>query len=358
MHVSKWLVVGATVLTATISSQAKGQSYIAACAASLTYTELASSDDLAVQYAYLATKIENMRSSGNTNGSVTFPVYGVPVSFGYSDAQTRAHDLSTQLGVNWNVKQAQAYVARYVSADSNSTFGKCVHDVINSNMAVLAEIARSDGDSVEIKVHIGTQAAARGDLDLIVLSNGEFIHGVQRRWTVAGGVPAVTIKRVNPGINMHVAVQVRSRGYELGSDDLTVPPEIVVKQDATHYEADSASSQASCGNHRGGVQAGWGNWVSIIAKPDETLDFVNETEISVLRVDGRRDVPMNSQQYHLDFTRKDAGGITARAWCAIWAHELYSWTGRFHVPVTKVNTTVILPIDNHLGSKETRAPNT
>lgn len=159
---NKVMVWGAAAFLVLIGKQAQAQHYISACAAALTYTEVASSDNLAVQYAYLSTKLENMRSTSNTGAGVTVPIYGVPVSLSYQDAQTREQQLSEQLGVSWDVKHAQAYTARYVSSDSNSTFGQCVRDVLRANHPVLVEVIGSDVNYVNIKIHIGTQPPAQG----------------------------------------------------------------------------------------------------------------------------------------------------------------------------------------------------
>jgi hypothetical protein len=101
--------------------------YIDACARALTYTEVSTSSDLAAQLAYLKTKIEAHKNDNKTGLEIDIPVLGKGT---YNEARNEAKNLEETLGIHWSLDQSQSYLAKYVSADANTTFGNCVRQVL------------------------------------------------------------------------------------------------------------------------------------------------------------------------------------------------------------------------------------
>ena len=247
-------------------------------------------------------------------------------------------------------------MARYISASSNSTFSRCVRDVVNANRPILIEVTDAGDNYVNVTVHIGTQAASSNDLELDLSSNGQFSHGVQRLWRISGGATAVVINRTNPGRDLHISARVRSGGYEIGSDELVVPPAISTVRHITSGSSVSAPSQANCGGVRGRVEEGRGPDVTLDAGANETFNLSAITQEEVGRINGRPDVALNPAQFHMEVLKQTPKSITARAWCGVWANERYSWTGRMRVATQLVSETVVPLRDNGKNLVESRAP--
>lgn len=333
------------------------QKYIEECAKALTATDIASKDDLAATYAYLSTKLQNMESTGDIKGTLSVPIDGVPVGMSYSEAKTKKEQLSERLGVKWDVRHAQSYAAKYVSASSNSTFGQCIRDMLRKNDPVQIEITASEENYANIKVHIGSEPAAQGNLELVLLSDGQFSHGVQRRWTIGGGTTSVTVRRTNPGRDLFLTAQIRNGDNELGSDEIVIPPIITTTSRTTTVERVSDASLANCGGVRGRANPGSGNTVAMAAGPGEQFnvgEIVEEQVAEVVGKPGYNLIP--GQQYRIDFLTKSPSNIVFQAWCSIWADERYSWSGRVRVPAVRTAVAVHVPPDTGAGGIEERAP--
>ncbi|UPG72914.1 hypothetical protein MVG78_01570 [Roseomonas gilardii subsp. gilardii] len=331
---------------------AHAESLISACANAITYTTIATADDLALQYAYLKMKVDNSTSSNNPGGGITVPIYGVPFTLGYQDAVSRTRDLSQTLGINWDMQKSSAYLARYVSASSNEAFKDCVSKVISSNPPIAIEVLQATESFVSLKFHIGKQPAATAPLIFNVQSNGNFARGLQREWTVAGGEPTIIISRRNLATDLMVSAQVVNQGRELGSEDIVFPPFISTTTNSKQNIRYSNPSQASCGNQSGRAQEGWGDRVSLSAEEGEIFDIARISDETVSMKNGRADKPFSNTEYHMDIIVKDQRFIVAAAWCKRWSDELYQWTGRIKVPSITYSYVTQAPVNNGVDTNQ------
>src|SRR5947209_7099725 len=88
-----------TVISCAFINVAQAQSYMSECAKLLMPSDISSLDDLAMQYAYLKTKLESSSSSDRSGFNVVIPIDDGLSSLDYQQASQRASYLKEKLGV-------------------------------------------------------------------------------------------------------------------------------------------------------------------------------------------------------------------------------------------------------------------
>jgi hypothetical protein len=178
----------AAIAAATLfagSSACHAQSYIDSCAKALTYTDVSSLDDLAVQYAYLSSTqaSENSKQSGSLN--IVIPTPAGPIPLGASEASQRRSQLAQQLGVNWTTQQSHAFLSRYVSQSSNSAFTTCVAEFAR-NKKLWISVKNITDDKVVVTVHVPSQSGQNRYYVFDLRADGKFQTPVPRKLGSSG----------------------------------------------------------------------------------------------------------------------------------------------------------------------------
>ncbi len=342
---------------ASITAPAHASNYMDICAKALTFSDVSHSQDRVARLSYLETKLHSMSTSGRSGAVIDIPGYG---SGSYDQAQAEVNRLKQELALNWNIKEHQSYLARFVSPDSNSTFAQCVSQVLSQNAPLSLVIEQATDDQIMVSVRIGSNPLATSGIRLEINSDGEFIDGVQRTWTMAGGITRAIIRRRDPGKPLNISARAVSKGTELGNDLLMIPPIIVVATREERREVRSASSDASCGGQEGSAREGWGNEVQVTAGPDEYLDLNSYEEVEVRNhgSEHRAAQKMASHGARMRNISKSTQRISGAAWCSIYAHETFYYSAAIKAIVVKSITTVTASPSNGVPLRMARAPDT